>query len=143
MLVSDLDAENKARVVEIRKTARARHRADIRQRALRNLVQSWPLAAGLVLACFAPWLRDLAGWFDPWGTWILLPAVSVVSSKQLSLGPEAKAFAWQFALYAQFPIEGVIIKSVLKGQVNWVAVVTQLAAFHILAAFFLWLLSRS
>jgi hypothetical protein len=146
VLESDLDAFErieKERALEIRLTARRMRRKELQERSRRNLKQSWPLAAGILLACLAPLLRDLAGLFAPWGTWILLPAVSLVDCKQLLLSSELRAIARQFALYAQFPIEAVIIKSGLKGRVSLGAVVAQLALAHILAAVFLWLLSRS
>ena len=101
------------------------------------------MAAGIVLAFLAPLLLDLADLFAPWGTWILLPAVSLVDLKQLLLNSEVRTIARQFALYGQFPIEAVFIKSVLKGRVSFSAVAGQLALLHSLAVVFLWLLSSS
>jgi hypothetical protein len=135
--------EEEARAKEIRANVYTRSMEGRRERAKLNLKQKWPLAAGLILACFAPWLRDLAGLFAPWGTWILLPAISVVESPQLALSSEVRAIAGQFALYGQFPIEAVIIGSILKGRVKLRAVLGQLALFHTLAAVLLWLLSRT
>ena len=137
------ELREQARIDEISLAARAIRKKALRERSRQNLTQYWPLAAALVLACFAPWIRDLADLLAPWGTWILLPAVALVYCKQLLLGSEVRAIAGQFALYAQFPIEALVIKSVLKGRVNLGAVAGQLALFHTLAAVFLWLLSRS
>ncbi len=145
-LESDLDVfkrQEEARALEIRLSARTRRLQEAREHSRQNLMRKWPLAAGLVLACFAPWLRDLAALFDPWGTWIFLPAVSLVNCKQLLLGSDVRAAAGQLALYGQFPIEAVFIKSILKGRVNLRAVIGQLALLHFLAAVFLWLVARS
>ena len=137
------ELEKEARAAEIRLAARAKHVNERHELHMQNLKKKWPLAAGLVLACLAPWIRDLADLFAPWGRWILLPAVSLVDCKQLPLGSGARSIAGQFALYAQFPIEAVVIRSVLKERVNVRAVAGQLVLFHALAVVFLWLLSRS
>jgi len=146
MVESDLDVferQEKARALEIRLAARTRHQIARDERSRREMMQNWPLAAGLVLACFAPWLRDLAALFNPWGTWILLPAASLVNCKELPIDSGIRSIAAQFALYGQFPIEAVMIKSVLRGRVNLGAVISQVALFHFLAAVFLWLIERS
>jgi hypothetical protein len=137
---SELDEESRA--LQIRSAVRAMRREEIRQRFTRDLMRNWPLAVGLVLACLAPALRDLAASFGPWGMRILLPAVSLVNCLQQT-GSRVMVFAGQIALYGQFPLEAVIIKAILRGRVSPGSVAGQLALFHFLGVVLLWLLGSS
>lgn len=107
-----------------------------------SLIHSWPIAAGLVLACFAPGLRDLATLFDPWGMRLLFPLVELAGRPEIHLSGELARILPVTMLYAQFPFEGLLARSALKNRVTLSGVAMQLFFFHFLAAFDLWLLCR-
>ncbi len=106
-----------------------------------SLAKSWPLAAGLVLACFAPILRDIASAYDPWGMRILFPFVVLAGHKEVNFGGMMADYLPKIMLYAQFPLEGLLAKTILRGRVTFTAVAIQVMFYHFLAAAQLWLIS--
>lgn len=114
-----------------------------RERLQKSLASSWPLFAGLVLACFAPLLRDLVVPFDPWGMRILFPFVVLAGRHEINFGGVVSEYLPKVMLYAQFPLEGILAKSILRGRVSFSAVTMQVLFYHFLGAVQLWLISGS
>jgi len=106
-----------------------------------SLVQSWPIAVGLVMACFAPLLRDLVVPFDPWGMRILFPFVVLAGRHEINPGGEYWQYLPHIMLYAQFPLEGWLAKKILRGRVSFSAVTIQVLFYQLLGVAQLWLIS--
>jgi hypothetical protein len=140
------EAEVENRVAEIRSLRQAEIRQMRQEDRLKHfeesLVQSWPIAAGLVLACFAPGLRDLATLFHPWGMRLLFPLVELAGRQEIHLGGELARTLPQAMLYIQFPLEGLLARHALKDRSTLSGVAMRLFIFHFLAAVDLWLLCR-
>jgi hypothetical protein len=97
-----------------------------------SLIRSWPILVGILLASFAPMMRDLLENFKPWGMWLVFPFVSLSERPELHLGDELRQLLPQIVLYLQFPLEGYMAKKFLKGQVTLKGVSLQVLLYHFL-----------
>jgi hypothetical protein len=118
------------------------HRDRKRNKRLESLVRSWPIGAGIVLACFAPMLSELLGVFKPWGMWVVFPFVALCARPELHLGGLSQIVT-QAALFLQFPVEGYFAKKILKGRVTLSGVTGQILLYHFLGVAQLFLVCRA
>ncbi len=101
----------------------------------------WPVAAGLLLAVFAPGLREMALLWDPWGMRFLFPYVLLPGQPELGLGDELTRTLPRLMLYLQFPIEGLLTKINLSRGVRLSGALSQLVFLHAIGALVLFLVS--
>ena len=101
---------------------------------LQNLARLWPVAVGAGLACCAPRLRDLVSPCQPWGTWILFPFVAIARRPEMQFGGEISRIMPQIMLYAQFPLEGLLARIILRKRVSLPGVARLIFFIHFLAA---------
>jgi hypothetical protein len=95
----------------------------------------WPVAVGIVAACFAPELREtLDLFFKPWGVGLVFPFVVLLERPELHLHGTLATALPHFMLYAEFPLEGLLAKSIIVGKVTPVAVFGRVACLHLLAS---------
>ena len=116
-------------------------RQEKHRRFRRRLLRLWPIAVGIVLACFAPDLQNLIAPYQPWGMRILFPFVVISGRHELQFGDTITRMLPQVMLYIQFPFEGLLAKMALKSRVTFSGVAGQLFFFHFLGATELWLVS--
>jgi len=112
-------------------------------RFVNDLVSSWPIFVGLLLAICAPVLSDVLSIVKPWGAWLVFPFVELVARPEIHLGHQFQQTAPQVMLFLQFPLEGLMAKKFLKGRVTFSAVANQVMIYHILGAAQLFLIWRT
>jgi hypothetical protein len=115
-------------------------RAERRAQSLRQLFSFWPLAVGLILGACAPGLWALINDRAPWALTAVFPFVALAGRPEIAVGRIAQAFP-MLMLYAQFPLEGLFVRMILKRGVTVPCVFGEVSGFHILALLQLWLLS--
>lgn len=115
--------------------------AEQRKRSTHNLIGLWPVVVGIVLALLAPALSEVLAIFKPWGMGIVFPFVVLSSRPELHLGSSFLGNAPHMVLYAQFPVEGLIARSLFMRHYSSIAVAGRLFSLHILAAVLLVLVS--
>jgi hypothetical protein len=103
---------------------------------------AWPVAVGLVLAFFAPQLRDMLGPYDPWGMRIVFPFVLLAGRPELGISEEMARNLPQLILFAQVPLEGLLTMYNLSKRLSLGKAITQLCFLHFLGLFVLWLLAQ-
>jgi hypothetical protein len=135
----ELDASRTLVCLALRQQERIEEK---RKEALQSWVKYWPIGAGLLISIFAPMLRDVAADWAPWGMRILFPFVVLCSRPEVALGMDPHQLG-DFMLFAQFPLEGLLAKILLRGRVKPKAVAGQIFVYHLLTAMLLWLLSAS
>ncbi|MDR3750143.1 MAG: hypothetical protein P4K94_01525 [Terracidiphilus sp.] len=113
---------------------RSQRQQEKHKQFLLNLARLWPAAVGAGIACCAPQLRDMVSPYQPWGMWILFPFVAIAKRPEMQLGGEFSRILPQFLLYAQFPLEGLLARILLKKQVTLPGVARHIFYFHFLAA---------
>jgi|SRR5580658_9776646 hypothetical protein len=118
-------------------------RAERRARSLESLARLWPVALGMLLGFYAPLLRDLAANSAPWAVTLLFPFSVVVGERGLNLSRDTAQGLAQFLLYAQFPLEGLLVRIMLKRRVDLVHVFSQVTFMHVFAVLYLVLVSGS
>ena len=102
----------------------------------------WPVALGIVVACFAPELREtLDLFFKPWGMGLVLPFVVLLERPEMHLHGTLATALPHLMLYAEFPLEGLLAKSIIVGKVTPIAVLGRVACLHLLAATLLLMVS--
>jgi len=102
----------------------------------------WPVAVGIALSCFAPAMKETLNLlFHPWGMAVVFPFVILSGRPEFHLGSHWSSVVPQFMLYAELPLEGFLIKSIIVGKVKPMAVLGRLACLHILAGALLLMVS--
>ncbi len=107
----------------------------------RGLLKSWwPLGARLVLSAFAPLIRAVAHLAGEWVVNCVFPFVVLAERPEMQAGPITQQLP-AIMLYAQFSIEGLLARLILRRHVPPLGVAFQVALFHVLGIAELWLLS--
>jgi hypothetical protein len=102
----------------------------------------WPVAVGIAIACFAPALREtLDLLFKPWGEGLVFPFVVLLERPELHLHGTLATALPHFMMYAEFPLEGLLAKSIIVGKVTPAAVFSRVAYLHLLASSLLLIVS--
>lgn len=118
------------------------HRQRRHGKLLESLVRSWPIGAGIVIACFAPALSEVLSVIKPWGMWVVFPFVALSARPELHLGSLGETVS-QAILFLQFPVEGYFAKKILKGRVTLRGVTGQILLYHFLGVAQLFLVCRA
>jgi hypothetical protein len=120
-----------------------RLRFERRVRSLKSLASLWPVAMGVLLGFYAPALRDLTANFAPWALNLLFPFSALVGERGLNLSWDTAQSLSQFLIYAQFPLEGLLVRIVLRRRVDLLNVFGQVTCMHVFAVLYLVLVSGS
>jgi hypothetical protein len=118
-----------------------RQRAERQMRSLRSLASFWPVALGMLLGAYAPYLSDLTANSAPWASTLLFPLSALVGERGFNLSRETAQALAQFLLYAQFPLEGLMVRIVLKHRTGLFRVFAHVTCLHIFALLYLGLAS--
>ena len=110
---------------------RQRRKLERREDRARRLISYWPLAAGLVLSLFAPMLKGVAESLGPWAMTLFFPFVVVARRPEIYLGDFTRLLP-TVVLYAQFPVEGLFARLVLKRGLKPMSVAGQVFMFHLM-----------
>ena len=129
--------EMKANLVALRQQRRVTRL----QRSLAQWTEYWPLAIGILASFLAPQLRAFVEPYRPWGLWISFPMVALSIRPEIYMGTKMAALLPTAMLYLQFPIEGLLAKIALRGNVTPYGVTVQVMYFHGLCIMQLWLLN--
>lgn len=124
--------------------ARLHRRLELERKRLTRQywVRFWPVAVGIVAACFAPELREvLDAVFKPWGEVMVFPFVLLLERPEMHLHGALASALPHLMLYAEFPLEGLLAKSIIVGKVTPVAVFGRVACLHLLASTLLLMVS--
>jgi hypothetical protein len=125
---------NMAALSEQRRKARLKTSA-------KNWSEYWPFAVGIVLSCFVPQLRDLIDPLRPWEMWMVFPFASIAGRPEVALASQAAAYVPLLFMYIQFPLEGLMARFALRGQVTVARVLGQVVFLHLFAMTELWLVN--
>jgi len=112
-------------------------------RSMRSLASLWPVALGVLLGIYAPLLRDLATNSAPWALTLLFPFSALVGERGLHLSWDTAQALAQFLLYAQFPLEGLLVRIILKHRVGLFKVFGQVTCLHVFVVLYLGLVTGS
>lgn len=126
-------AENMAVLDANRRRLRQEERA-------REIAVLWPVGAGLLVAAVAPQLQDLAAGIGPWAVMLLFPFAVLAERPEIQVG-HITGLLPQIMLYAQFPLEGLLARIILRRGIRPLAVAGQVMLFHLLGIMELWMLS--
>ena len=123
------------------KSFHQRLRYEQQLRSLRSLASLWPVALGVLLGFYAPLLRDLAASSSPSALTLLFPFSAMVGERGLDLTRDTAQALAQFLLYAQFPLEGLLVRIVLRHRLDPFKVFGQVTCLHVVAVVYLALVS--
>ncbi len=115
--------------------------ADRRKQSKRLLVGLWPVLVGILLALLAPAMSEGLSIFQPWGMGIVFPFVVLSGRPELRLGGSIFGDLPHVMLYAQFPIEGLLARSLFQRHYTSIGVAGRLICVHVMAAVLLILVS--
>ncbi len=124
--------------------ARLHRRLEMERRRLSRLYwfRFWPVALGIAVGCFGPEIRETVDvLFKPWGEGLVFPFVVLLERPELHMYSSLGAALPHLMLYAEFPLEGLLAKSTIYGEVTLSAVVGRLLCLHLLTSTLLLILS--
>lgn len=103
----------------------------------------WPFVIGLMLAIFAPRLREFLDDLNPWFSRLVLPFVLLVERPEFGLRWDLGGYLPQIVLFLQFPAEGlwVTLNLRLRGRMSFAF--APLIFLHLVGAFVLFLLIQA
>jgi hypothetical protein len=120
-----------------------RLRFERQMRSLRSLASLWPVALGVLLGFYAPLLRDLVANSAPWALTLLFPFSALAGERGLNLSRDTAQSLAQFLVYAQFPLEGLLVRIVLKHRLSVFRVFSQVTCLHVFTLLYLGLATGS
>jgi hypothetical protein len=107
-----------------------------------SIASFWPVAVGLFLSGFAAEWHGMAAQIGLWGMRFTFP-LSLIAERHdlLGLDPQMSALLPTVALYAQLPLDGVLLMLTLARSRSLMAAVVQVTLVHAVCAFVLWLIT--
>jgi hypothetical protein len=118
---------------------RGRRIDELRQRRLQNLASHWPLWLGILLGALAPQLQAVAQTFGDWGMTLAFPFVALANRPEMQFGQIVHLPT--IMLFAQFPLEGLVARILIRRGGIPLRVVVEVALIHCFGILDLWLLS--
>jgi hypothetical protein len=118
----------------------ARRDAEQRARLFNRLFALWPLWLGIFLALLSPGILILAKSAGPWCATLIYPFVALAKRPEIQVGPITHWLP-TIMLYAQFPIEGLLARVVMKRNIRTWGVAWHVFMFHFLGIAELMMLS--
>lgn len=129
----------KARVAEVNRQMRR----EWQLRSLRYWVTFWPVAVGLLMAAYAPALRELAAGYASWAVTLLFPLTVLAGQHVTGLTSGTAQALAQFLLFAQFPLDGLLARRFLQHTPTVTSVCGQVACYHTLVVLYIGLVTGS
>lgn len=120
---------------------RERQRNNKNEKMVAHYVEYWPMAVGIALSLVAPQLHDMLLPLGPWAMSLVFPFAVIAGRPEIYMGDKVAALLPVAMLYLQFPLEGFMARTVLKGKVTVHGVVVQVLFYHMLAITELFLLN--
>jgi len=120
-----------------------RRRFEQQVRSRQSLASLWPVALGVLLGVCAPFLHDLAVNSAPWALTLLFPFSALVGERGLHFSRDTAQALAQLLLYAQFPLEGLLVRIALKHRVGPFKVIGQVTRLHVFVLLYLGLVTGS
>lgn len=117
-----------------------RRRNERDEQRLVNLIRLWPVGVGLVLSAFSPLIKMVAEASGPWAVTLIFPFVVLAERPEMHVGPITNILP-TLMLYAQFPVEGLLARIILRKPVLPISVALQVMLFHFLGVVEVWLLN--
>jgi hypothetical protein len=118
-------------------------RRERQARSRRYWATFWPVALGVLLGAYGPLLHDIAASYAPWAATLLFPFSAAAAQRELHLSLTIAQTLSQVMLYAQFPLDGLLARMVLKHRPTVLSVCGQVAGLHTLAVLYIVLVTGS
>jgi hypothetical protein len=106
-----------------------------------GLVSFWPLAVAVFLAGFAPEWHSMAVQAGIWVMRFTFPYSLLASHRTMGLDGQMTTIMPQLALYAQLPIDGILMMLLLAFGRTLKSAIVQLLLLHAVCALVLWLIT--
>jgi hypothetical protein len=120
---------------------RERQRINKREKLVEYYKEYWPVAVGLVISLMALQIHDMLLPTESLGMSLVFPFVVIAGRPEIYMGHKMAALLPAAMLYLQFPMEGFIARTVLKGKVTASSVLWQVLLYHLMAITLIWLLN--
>lgn len=134
------EAQRKRELSDSLAVLQERRMAERRQRMVQGVAALWPLWVGILLGLMSPLIHWAAALAGPLCVNLIFPFVALAQRPEIQVGPITKTLPG-IMLYAQFPIEGLLVRVVLKRHTQPWSVMGQVILFHFLGLMELWMLS--
>jgi hypothetical protein len=106
-----------------------------------SIASFWPLAVGLFLTGFAPEWQSIATQAGVWVLRFTFPFALLATHREIGIDSQMATVLPQMALYAQLPIDGILMMLSFARSKSLKAAIFQVTAVHAVCAFVLWLVA--
>jgi len=127
----------------VQKAMYLRIRKEQRARLLQDMFTYWPLALGAVLGIWGPELRVFAAECSPWAATLLFPFSALAERSDLRLPWAVAQSLFTILPYAQFPLDGLLVRLILKRRPTAWNAFGLITCMHVLMALYIAFVSGS
>jgi hypothetical protein len=106
-----------------------------------KIASLWPIAVGILLAGFAPEWQVMATQAGIWPLRLAFPFALLATHREIGIDAQMAVVLPQIALYAQLPIDGLMMVVAMARSKSLKTAIEQLVLVHLVCAFVLWLLT--
>ncbi len=111
---------------------RERQRNNKNEKMVAHYLEYWPMAIGIAISLVAAQIHDMLLPLGPWAMGLVFPFVVIAGRPEIYMGDKVAALLPVAMLYLQFPLEGFMARTVLKGKVTVHGVIVQVLFYHML-----------
>ncbi len=103
---------------------------EARKQRLYFIAGLWPFWVGCAMAACAPGVKEFLAPFSPWAMRLIFPLVAVGARPEFKVASSVSGLFPMLLLIGQFPLEGLLARSFVRGRVAFWPVMTQIAFIH-------------
>jgi hypothetical protein len=101
-----------------------------RKQRLYFIAGLWPFWVGCAMAVLAPQVKEFLAPFNPWVIRIIFPLVAIGARPEVKVASSVSGLLPMLLLVGQFPLEGLLARSFVRGRVAFAPVMMQIAFIH-------------
>ena len=131
------------KVAKAKAEAKAATKSDEKDKGFKlTLLSFWPVAVGLFLSGFAAEWHGMAEQIGLWGMRFTFPFSLIAQQRHLlNLSDHMAAVLPNVAIYAQLPVDGLLLTLTFAQTRNLKSAILQVTLVHAVCAFVLWLIT--
>jgi hypothetical protein len=121
--------EMQARNATIAQYQKEKSREESKQR-LYFIAGLWPFWVGCLMAALAPEVKEILAPFNPWAMRVIFPLAAIGARPEVKVASSISGLLPMLLLIGQFPLEGLLARTFVRGRTDFWPVMNQIAFIH-------------
>jgi len=106
-------------------------------------VSWWPVVVGVALGVAGAQVHRILAGLDPWAMRAVFPLALIMGLRETGLSEELRRNLPEIMVFLQFPLEGLLMRAMLRRGSRLTATLSQLAFLHGVCALVLWMVAET